>query len=79
MAQAAVSKPAPRKFKLTPTDQPTPDTEIEHLLEMDQVEYEMVLQCSGNGRSQCAGICRWVTFRKRRFTASGGTASGYHC
>ncbi len=28
----------------------------EELLEMDQVEYEMVLQCSGNGRSQYADI-----------------------
>ena len=28
----------------------------EELLEMDQVEYEMVLQCSGNGRSRYAGI-----------------------
>ena len=28
----------------------------EELLGMDQVEYEMVLQCSGNGRSQYAGI-----------------------
>ena len=28
----------------------------EELLEMDQVEYEMVLQCSGNGRSQYGGI-----------------------
>lgn len=27
----------------------------EELLEMDQVEYEMVLQCSGNGRSQYQG------------------------
>jgi sulfite oxidase len=28
----------------------------EELLEMDQVEYEMILQCSGNGRSQYHGI-----------------------
>jgi DMSO/TMAO reductase YedYZ molybdopterin-dependent catalytic subunit len=28
----------------------------EDLLQMDQVEYEMVLQCSGNGRSEYAGI-----------------------
>jgi sulfite oxidase len=28
----------------------------EELLEMDQVEYEMILQCSGNGRSQYQGI-----------------------
>jgi sulfite oxidase len=28
----------------------------EDLLEMEQVEYEMILQCSGNGRSQYAGI-----------------------
>jgi sulfite oxidase len=28
----------------------------EELLKMDQVEYEMILQCSGNGRSQYRGI-----------------------
>src|ERR1700730_6098972 len=28
----------------------------EELLSMDQVEYEMILQCSGNGRSQYQGI-----------------------
>jgi sulfite oxidase len=28
----------------------------EDLVGMDQVEYEMVLQCSGNGRSQYPGI-----------------------
>ena len=28
----------------------------EELLKMDQVEYEMILQCSGNGRSQYKGI-----------------------
>ncbi len=28
----------------------------EELLEMDQVEYEMILQCSGNGRSMYGGI-----------------------
>ena len=28
----------------------------EELLNMDQVEYEMILQCSGNGRSQYRGI-----------------------
>ena len=28
----------------------------EDLLDMDQVEYEMVLQCSGNGRSRYPGI-----------------------
>jgi sulfite oxidase len=28
----------------------------EDLLEMDQVEYEMILQCSGNGRNQYPGI-----------------------
>jgi sulfite oxidase len=28
----------------------------EELLKMDQIEYEMILQCSGNGRSQYGGI-----------------------
>lgn len=32
------------------------DIRAEDLLDMEQVEYEMVLQCSGNGRSQYAGI-----------------------
>jgi sulfite oxidase len=29
---------------------------VEELLEMEQVEYEMILQCSGNGRTQYQGI-----------------------
>ena len=29
---------------------------LEELLNMDQVEYEMILQCSGNGRTQYRGI-----------------------
>jgi DMSO/TMAO reductase YedYZ molybdopterin-dependent catalytic subunit len=29
---------------------------IEELLQMEQVEYEMILQCSGNGRTQYKGI-----------------------
>ena len=40
----------------------------EDLPQMEQVEYEMILQCSGNGRNEYGGIpAEWATSASRAF------------